>query len=235
MPTRAAFNQGQKPTICLINKAKLSLGTSLPAMCAALQKYVDDHFAPVWGTPCRLTTATKPLRNAWALIFLDNPDVADAFGYHDLTSDGLPLLKVFVKVCQDNGEAVSVTASHELAEALVDPAVNIWCDGPKGTMWAYETADAVEETTFDVAGLPMSNFVYPAFFEGFRKAGSVKFDHLGLVKRPFQLLKGGYSTTSKNGQVSDIFGSRAKARRFSQEDRRGHRSEGRGQSKRRAV
>jgi hypothetical protein len=45
------------------------------------------------------------------------------------------------------------------------------------------------------------------------------------VTRPFQLLKGGYQIIFKNGKETQIFGSKAKAKRFAKEDRRGHRSQ----------
>jgi len=78
----------------------------------------------------------------------------------------------------------------------------------------------------------MSDFVYPAWFEGFRKPGSAQFDYAKHVKRPFQILPGGYMIVFKNGRWTQIFGSAAKARRFRQEDRRGHRSTYRGRTHR---
>jgi hypothetical protein len=53
----------------------------------------------------------------------------------------------------------------------------------------------------------------------------VKFDQMGKVKRPFQILSGGYQIVFKNGKWSQVFGSRAKEQAFKQEDRRQHRSE----------
>ena len=70
-----------------------------------------------------------------------------------------------------------MAASHELAEMLVDPGINLWCAGPKGRMYAYEVCDAVEEEEFLVDGIPMCNFVYPAYFDLFRTPKSVQFDH----------------------------------------------------------
>jgi hypothetical protein len=92
-------------------------------------------------------------------------------------------------------------------------------------MYAYESADPVEALTFNVNGIAMSDFVYPAYFEGFRKPGSVKFDHLDKVNRPFQILAGGYQIIFKNGKWSQVHGSKAQKKRFKREDRRGHRSE----------
>ena len=226
MPTRrsrfiaAAFDHGQIPTIACFTKATGGLGVDFVRLVAALQRFVDDHFVPVWGTPARLVKTTGFRKGAWALAFLDRADVANALGYHDLTPDGLPLSKVFVKTTIDDGQLVSVTASHELAEMLVDPAINLSAVGPGNLIYAYETGDAVEEVTFRVDGVPMTDFVYPAWFEGFRKPGSVRFDHLRKVKRPFQILPGGYMSVFKNGRWTQIFGSQAKKRRLRVEARR---------------
>src|SRR5213593_1715322 len=224
----AAFDHGQIPTIACFNKASTSLGVDFDRLIAALQTFVDDHFVPVWGTPAKLVKTTTFRKGAWAMAFLDDADVANALGYHDLTPDGLPLSKVFVKTTLQAGQKVSVTACHELAEMLVDPAINLASTGPGNVFYAYETADAVEEEEFAINGIPMSDFVYPAWFEGFRKAGSAQFDYLKRVRRPFQILPGGYMSVFKNGRWTQVFGSGAKARRFAQEDRRGHRSTYRG-------
>jgi hypothetical protein len=86
-------------------------------------------------------------------------------------------------------------------------------------------SDPVEEDTFPVDGIEMSNFVHPAWFEPFKHPPGTKFDHLGLLKRPFSMTKGGYMITMKAGKVKEVFGSKAKEKRFKQEDRRCHRSE----------
>lgn len=221
----AAFDQGQSPTIACLNQAVSPLGCSLDSLVAALQQFVDTCFAPVWGTPCRLKASKDFIPGAWALVFLESADVQGALGYHDLTPDGLPLSKIFVKTTIDDGQKVSVTACHELAEMLVDPAINLCAVAPDGVIYAYETADAVEEEEFMINGLAMSDFVYPAFFEGFRKPGSAQFDYLKRVRKPFQILKGGYMPVFKEGQWTQIFGSASKAKRFAREDRRGHRSD----------
>src|SRR5947207_14521737 len=72
---------------------------------------------------------------------------------------------------------------------LVDPAINLAAMGPGNVFYAYETADAVEEVEFTIGGIAMSDFVYPAWFEGFRKPGSAQFDHVKKVRRPFQILR----------------------------------------------
>lgn len=227
-PIFAAFNQGQIPTIACFNKATTPLGIDLDGLIAAMQAYVVNSVAPVWGTPANLVKTTDFQPGAWAMVFLDNADQAGELAVHDLTPDGLPQARVFVKTTLDNGDLVSVSASHELVEMLVDPAINLMTTGPdQSTIYAYESADPVEALSFDVNGIQMSDFVYPSYFEDFRQPGSVQFDQMNQVNAPFQILQGGYQIIFKDGQWSQIFASRdeAKKKAFAREDRDGHRSE----------
>jgi hypothetical protein len=223
----AAFNQGDFPTIALVNEATVDLGVNFEALLAALQKFLDRDFVPVWGYPAKLIQRTlATLEPAhWPFLFIDNADQAGALGYHDLTRNGQPVSKVFVKTAIGYGESVSVTACHELAEMLIDPGAQLWAQKPDGTFVAYEMADPVEEQTYLIDGIKMSNFVYPSYFEAWHRLHSVKFDYLGKLTRPFQIAKGGYLIIYKGGQYSNVFGSESKAERFALEDRRMHRSE----------
>ena len=192
-PIFGAFNQGTTPTIACFNKASTPLGVDIDALIASMQAYIDQCVAPVWGTPAKLIKSKDFIDGAWAVVFLDNADQPGALAYHDLTPEGLPLSKVFVKTTLDNNDLVSVSTSHELVEMLVDPAINLMTTGPDPKVfYAYESADPVEQLSFDVNGIPMSDFVYPAYFEVFRKPGSVPFDHMNKVNKPFQVLSGGY-------------------------------------------
>jgi hypothetical protein len=226
-PKFAAFDQGQIPEIAVFNKAKDPLNLNLDSFVAALQKFVTDCVVPVWGTPARLLQTTDFKKGAWAVVFLDVADAPGALAYHDLTPDGLPLSKVFVRTITEDSASLTVATSHELVEMLVDPAINMMTTGPDATLaYAYESADPVEADTFSfkVSGFDMTDFVYPSYFEGFHKAKSTKFDYQGKVTKPFQILAGGYQLVFKNGKWSQQ-GSAAKLKALAKEDRRGHRSE----------
>jgi hypothetical protein len=228
-PVLGAFDQGQVPKISCFNKATTPLGVDFDELIAAMQTYVDEHVAPVWGTPAKLVKSSTFVKGTWAMAFLDDADQPGALAYHDLTPDGLPLSKVFVRTTIENGDLVSVSASHELVEMLVDPAINMMTTGPDAKlMYAYESADPVEALTFAVDGMKMSDFVYPSYFEVFRKPRSVRFDHMKKVIKPFQILSGGYQIIFKNGKWTQVYGSVGKKKAFAKEDRRGHRSESRG-------
>lgn len=204
-------------------------GQPFASYVAALQAFVDSYYAPVWNTPCRLVAASVIPTDHWALVFANDADVANALGYHDVTAQGLPIGKVFVATTLKAGEDVSVTASHELAEMLVDPAINLCASRVKGadsTIYAYETCDAVEEKSFPVGNFQMSDFVLQAYFEDFWPTGTRR-DYLGVLPGhdAFELDTGGYAAVFQNGQWTQIFGSSAKRAAFGREDRRDHRNE----------
>ena len=221
----AQAGQGGPVTIACINRATVELGVPLDRLTAALQHCFDQYFLPVWGYPVRLYTATAPKPSDWQLVYFDTADQAGALGYHELTRDGQPVAKIFVETTLAVKELVSVTACHELFEMVIDPIANLWAQAKDGTEYAYEMCDPVEEDTFLVDGIAMSNFLHPAWFEPFDHPPGTKFDHLGVLKEPFSMAKGGYVIVKKRGKVSEVFGSAAKAKRFAQENRRGHRSE----------
>ncbi len=223
---RAAFDKGQIPTIACFNKAKTPLGLDLDKLLAALQKFVDRCVVPVWGTPANLVRTTGFLKGAWALVFLDNADQADALAYHDLTPDGFPVSNVFVKTILDDESSLTSASSHELVEMLVDPAINLYTTGPDSKLvYAYEAADPVEEESFKIDGFEMTDFVYPSYFEVFHKPKSTQFDYMKKLSRPFQILRGGYQIVFKSGRESQLTGSKAKTRRLELEDKRHHRKE----------
>jgi hypothetical protein len=221
----AQAGQGGPVTVACINEATIDLGVPFDKLTAALQKCYDQHFLPIWGYPLKLYNTKVARRSDWQFVYLDDADTAGALGYHDLTKDGQPVSKVFVKTTLADNQLVSVTACHELFEMAIDPIANLWAEGPDGKEYAYEMSDPVEEDTFMVDGIAMSNFVHPAWFEPFKHPPGTKFDHLGLLKKPFSMTKGGYMIVKTKGKVSQVYASKAKEKRFAKEDRRGHRSE----------
>lgn len=204
--------------ISVYNQAKTPLPVPLAQIIAALQAYVDQSLGPVWNVGCKLIETQGPVAGTWGLLFTDTSDSEGALAYHE--DDALPLSKVFVATELQAAESVTVSASHELAECLVDPGCNLYATNPSGTLYCYEVADPVEETSFEVNGLAMSNFVYPAWFG----EPGAQFDHVGVLDKPFTLAKGGYATTTPmGGQPSQVFGSAEKQARFADKDRRGRR------------
>lgn len=217
-PQAPAVGNDHIPAIFCTNQANSPLGVDWAQLLQALDKYVNTIFAPVWRTPARIVdggTSIAVPPGHWGLVFLENSDRQKYLGYHDLTPDGLPLGKVFVRDILDHGGKVSVTASHELGEMLVDPGIHMGARGPDENSWyAYETSDAVESGEFLVDGIAMSNFVFPAWFEPFREPGSTQFDYLGNCSKPFEIHPDGFMLVFQNGTWTQKSGSPAAAASF---------------------
>ena len=71
--------------------------------------------------------------------------------------------------------------------------------------------------TFLVDGIEMSNFVHPSWFEPFKHPAGTKYDHLGLLKKPFSMTKGGYVIIKKKGKLSELC-LQGEGKRFAKED-----------------
>jgi len=188
------------PDVDIVNVSTVVKDQDLDAMVAALQKQVSGPFAAAWGVDATLRfvpRGKKPSAHSWWIAVLDDSDVADALGYHDVTKAGLPVGKVFAKTDLQAGSSLSVTLSHELCEMLGDPDINLIAfveTGAHAGMYAYETADPVEADNLgqQIDGVLLSDFVYPSYFESFRKTGP--FDWCGHVQKPLQILPGGYQS-----------------------------------------
>jgi len=193
----------QTPTIqiSIINESTVLADSDVAPVVAALQKQVTNDFRPIWGVDAALNIVaknTQPPTGSWWLVLLDDSDQANALGYHDLTTEGLPIGKVFADSDLKAGTSWTVTASHELLEMLGDPNINLTVfvqnDNTAGTLYAYEVCDACEDDSFgyQIDSVLLSDFVYPSWFENFHAEGSTQFDRLNKIQSPLQLLTGGY-------------------------------------------
>jgi hypothetical protein len=196
----------QTPTIqiSVINESTVLADADVTPVVAALQKQITNDFRPVWGTDAELVivpNGTQPASGSWWLVLLDDSDQANALGYHDLTTDGLPIGKVFAVSDLKAGTSWTVTASHELLEMLGDPNINLTVfvqdSNTSGTLYAYEVCDACEDDSlgYQIDSVQVSDFVYPSWFETFRAEGSTQFDRMNKIQNPLQLLAGGYIGT----------------------------------------
>lgn len=210
------FDDGGSIHLAFVGHARTPLGVGLEALAAAIEVQFARDVGPAWGLPAvKVTVEAAIPRDAWGLVFLDDADQAGALGYHDLTADGRPIGKVFVRTTLDDGQAVSVTASHEAIEQAIDPAINAAAQGNDGCFYALEACDAVEDQTYEIDGIAVSDFVHPAWFEPFRThQQGVRFNHLDTLTQPFQLAPGGYIGVFRRGRWSQVFGSRAAEARF---------------------
>ena len=187
-----------KTLIAIKNLSTVVTDAAVAKALPAFQQQVSTDFCGTWGIDATLKFIGRKSRTpagAWLLGIFDDADQAGALGYHDLTSAGLPLGKVFAKTTLDNGGLWTVTFSHELLEILADPNINL-CAFDEGNrrLYAYEVCDAVEadKLGYAINGVTVSDFVLPGWFEPTHIAKNERFAFKSRVTAPFQLLAGGY-------------------------------------------
>jgi len=182
------------PTIAITNASTCLTDAQVEAVLPALQKQVSDDFKTYWEQDCTLSFLPKdqPLTPGWWQIAIaDNPDQAGALGYHEMTSTGTPLGKVFAKLDLTIGSSWTVTLSHELLEMLADPWIN-WCAmGNDSKIYALEVCDAVEsdDLGYKIDDVLVSDFVTPAWFE---PTEADRLDFKQHVTKELELARGGY-------------------------------------------
>ena len=172
----------------------------LAAYCAAQQEQLRGHYSNCYDQDAyydqvRMATPRVPARPGEVGIFL-HPDSSqapeDALGVHELSKAGVPLAHVYLDLAKQSGDPWQSIASHEALEARADPRLRLCVELDDGSIWDREICDRVEADTYQVLGVPMSNFNTPECFEP--TPGLVqKYDWMGLSTSPNEIRPGGYA------------------------------------------
>jgi hypothetical protein len=184
------------------------------AIMAALEAQVVHDFAPGWSRlpsiPRLYDHASHVPPRAPLIRVVDVCDEADALGYHT-TQRGRVVGIVGAQTILDAGGtilegdvSVSATLSHEVLEAHIDPWANVWVDSSDARQFAFEACDPVQDTSYEILGVAVANFILPRWFDADAKVGL--FDHLGVLRAPFSISREGYAIvrdvrTSKVSQL----------------------------------
>lgn len=189
--------------VAIVNESSILTDEQVNSATIALQTQVHRDFAPVWGIDADITFVpadSKPAADSWWMVILDYSDLAGVLAYRDLTPAGLPLAKVFAKSALESQFPWTMNASHVLLEMLANPRTNLTvfaqaANGRTGKLYSYEICNPCEDQKFgyDINGIRVSDFVFPAWFEPFRGPKSTQFDYCMHITRPFELLQGGYA------------------------------------------
>ncbi len=147
----------------------------------AVNRQVTHDFKPYWHIAAELrlegtiakgggSEALPELRGDAIIYLWDKVNVEEALGYHDLNGRGIPFGFVFTDIVKELGEPWTVTFSHEALELIGDPEANRMVTGPHPEdrrvqvfHW-YEMCDAVQDESYKVDGVDVSNFLLPLYF-----------------------------------------------------------------------
>lgn len=197
----------------ILRSKRISRSQALEAI-RAINRQLSEDFEPYWGFGAQLRlegtspdvinvgTPATDMRGDAVLYVVDNQaDSDDALGYHESNFNGVPYGFVLLELCRKLKESWQVTLSHEALELVADPQANLLVKGPHPTVpsrevyfW-FEVCDAVQQDTYKIDGVPVSNFVLPLYFSQDSTAAA-RIDFLGIDKggalKPFSVRPAGY-------------------------------------------
>lgn len=157
----------------------------------ALQHQVDNHLAPAWNVRADISVldagAVIP-QGTLALNIVNT--LAGQAGVHTNYQGQVSAEAV-------NGDQLSITLSHELLEMLVDPSGTRFIQAPDidpysgGQQVSYlvEVCDPCNVYSYDIDGVPVSDFVLPSFYDP-NATGQV--DFADFLARPLTVPLGCY-------------------------------------------
>jgi hypothetical protein len=179
------------PVIAVINATATATDLEVFTVASVLQTQIARDVATAWGVGAQLAPVSSgdaPPPGAWWLVIADTPDLANADGYHELTSSGLPLGKAFTQT----STPWSLAASHELIEMLLNPWGNMAVvvqQGQHTQLLAREVCDPCEGLSYAymIDSVIVSDFVFPLWYE---PGATGVLDQTGSAQHPLQLLPG---------------------------------------------
>ena len=183
--------------IAVINESTAISNSDVQDMIPAFDAQWNNELNDVWGVGAAqfafVDRGITPPAGSWWVVFLDDSDQAKALAYHDLTDEGLPISKVFVKTILADKASVSVAATHEICEMAVDPWLNSAYQDAQGTFWAGEVCDPVEDDQYgyEIDGILVTDFITPNWFGHEHPVGDIDFK--SRASAAFEVLTGGYA------------------------------------------
>jgi hypothetical protein len=195
----------------------------------AINRQIAEDFAPSWSFGAQLRLEGKSghaegrtpidpadMRGDAILYLRDVVRITDAEGFHERHFSGIPYGIVYLELSKKLKEDWTVTLSHEALELIGDPENNLLVQGPHPSKpdhqvfhW-FEMCDAVQNETYDIDHITVSNFVLPLYFTSSNERGG-RNDFLGTTAkggrtlRSFSVNPGGYIgffDPAKNGHVT---------------------------------
>jgi hypothetical protein len=180
----------------LVSEVKDHSWADLLSVSAAVQKQLIDDVAPVWGIYGSIDAfpaldVVPP--DYWPVIVSDEFDFPPLGFHHDLDGNPFALVK--------HTDSWSMSVSHEVIEALIDPDGDRWTTAPsvvpeQGTVeHLVEVCDPAEAAaySYEIDGILVSDFYTPHYFDDEFRPG-VRYSFRGNLTRPRQVLPDGYLT-----------------------------------------
>jgi len=181
--------------VALVSQTDRVQLNQLVVAAAAIQKQIIRDFKPIWNIDATFNAFGSlndvPL-GYWAVVIKDSIPFPGAGGIHLNAQNGQPFALIRYS------ENWSLTVAHEVLEMLADPfgrriiAAQSVKQGQGRVEYLVEVCDPCEAPAYayTVNGVLVSDFYTPQFFDPV--TSSVRYSFTGAIKRPLQVLEGGY-------------------------------------------
>jgi hypothetical protein len=190
---------------------------TLNEVAGALNEQIQADFAPVWHVRATVGVFDKVAAGTWQVQIKTKLDEPGALGYHTDDVHNQPISYI------DDTDDWPTTASHEVLEMLADPFGNRMHAArlPQGADSYYEkfgltsktsrvhylleVCDPCEATSYEVGGVPLSDFLLPYWYRSTTLAGGHYSRAAGCLS-PREVAEGGYvSFSNAAGEWYQIF------------------------------
>jgi len=199
------------PQIAIVNQSATKITQD---MVDAVQKQLNQHFAPVWGRAASLrliTDGATPAPEEIVCLAMENDEMSGLLGCHSCGTDGKPFLRLYARNIASYGQTISSVLSHECMETLINPTANafVLVDSGRGTgnLYNLEVCDPVERNYYQINGIEVSNFVTPRFY---LNAAPAPYDYLSALTAPLTPAAGGYLPMRQIGGLPSLFGDKSR-------------------------
>lgn len=179
--------------IGVVSKVKEIDLEQLRKIVVAINKQLALHFAPYWAIEAQATvfSSTTLIPSGYFPVTIEYDIGEDLGGFHGVDDDGIPFGKVRYS------SKVSYVLSHEILEMVHNPYLKKFRkttgfkENEDDPLYVEEVADATDGKGYLIDGIEVSNFITPDWFNRVH-VENIKYDFLGLLKRPRELYEGGY-------------------------------------------
>lgn len=190
--------------VVIVNHSTSVSDAEVRAALPSLQRVVTEDLFPIWNTSCVLRFGDSPLvPGEWTITLEDTSIYIGILGYHAIgMKTNQPFGQIFTEVSAGYQTPWTVVLSHEIYELLTDSHLHRRVKVDK-RQYVVEIADPVQEDTYLVDGVAVSDFVTPNFF---RPHSAFPYDHLHLVKKALKPRPGGAVFYYQWGRLFQVWG-----------------------------
>ena len=182
----------------LVSQVDAASTADLERTAAALQKQIDRDYIPLWKPKATInitvfSSLEKVPPSHWPIILRADIGTPGAMALHQ-ERDGVPFALVTFT------DQWTHSASHQMLEMAANPRSN-WTVSSKSVRpgdrhkvrYLVQVCDPCQNLTFaySIEGVLVSDFYTPHYFDEAAKP-DVRYSFTGAIKRPRQVLSGGY-------------------------------------------